>query len=278
MGYELRRRLREALGPDIAGLQRAVALEIADDANEATRESWASLEDLARWTAARDVNVVRTTLKRLATAGWEFRVPLGVGKDGRVLFAVPGRRLTFRVPPFEGVTVVTPKGEPPVPLGPEGVTTVPTEGTGVPSQGTVVTPFSSSPQSPQIDLSVPAPRSSKRNNRTDDPAFDAFWDAYPKKTDKTGARRQWKRAIEDGADPQEITTGAKTYADMWTGATSAELHWAVKSSKWLSDAMWTGAWPPRHPDRHPAQTARGGARSAIPTHEQFDLGAVKPRL
>ncbi|MFF2768835.1 MULTISPECIES: hypothetical protein [Streptomyces] len=32
MSSELRRQLREALGPDIKGLQRAVALEIADDA------------------------------------------------------------------------------------------------------------------------------------------------------------------------------------------------------------------------------------------------------
>jgi len=35
MGYELRRQLREVLGPDITGLQRAVALEIADDRAQA---------------------------------------------------------------------------------------------------------------------------------------------------------------------------------------------------------------------------------------------------
>ncbi|MBR8638671.1 hypothetical protein KEF29_03495 [Streptomyces tuirus] len=117
MGYHLRRQLREALGPNITGLQRAVALEIADDANEDTRRSWVTLEDLARWTGAKDAVVVRNALKRLAAVGWEFRVPIGQGKDGRILYAVPGVRMTFTVPPFEGVATATPKGSHRYPKG-----------------------------------------------------------------------------------------------------------------------------------------------------------------
>src|SRR5579884_3283860 len=98
MGYELRRWLREELGPDITGLPRAVALEIADDAKDETRLSFATLEQLARWTAAKNNEVVRDALKRLAAAGWEFRRPLGSGKDGRLLYAVPGKRQSFYVP------------------------------------------------------------------------------------------------------------------------------------------------------------------------------------
>lgn len=110
MGYQLRRDLREALGPGIKGLQRAVALEIADDANDNTRESLVPLEVLARWTSAGSTDVVRNALKRLAEAGWEFRVPIGKGKDGRLLYAVPGIRMTFLVPPFtvEGVATAPP--------------------------------------------------------------------------------------------------------------------------------------------------------------------------
>jgi hypothetical protein len=108
MGYELRRQLREALGPDITGLQRAVALEIADDANERTRRSSVPLDKLVLWTGAKDASVVRNALKRLAASGWEFRVPIGKGKDGRVLFAVPGQRMTYMVPPFEGGATATP--------------------------------------------------------------------------------------------------------------------------------------------------------------------------
>ena len=146
MGYKLRRSLRLALGPEVAGLQRAVALEIADDARDETRLSWAALEDIAIWTAAKDVNVVRNALKRLAVVGWEFRVPMGTGKDGRILYAVPGRRLTFRVPDFEEVAPATP-------LTPEGVAGAHSEGAparsqGAParSEGAGATPFSSVPQ------------------------------------------------------------------------------------------------------------------------------------
>ncbi len=105
MGYELRREIREALGPNVTGLQRAVALEIADDARHDAdgRRSRASLKDLARWTGAKDTAVVRNALKRLAEAGWEFRVAIGKGKDGRILYATPGHAMEFRVPyPPEG--------------------------------------------------------------------------------------------------------------------------------------------------------------------------------
>jgi hypothetical protein len=154
MGYELRRQMREALGPEITGLQRAVALEIADDANERTRRSWVALEDLARWTGAKDGSVVRNALKRLAAAGWEFRVPIGKGKDGRALYAVPGTRMTFLVPHFEGGAGATPsvnKGEPGLPQGgaaatpskPQGGAGAHSEGATAPSEGAVAPPFSS---------------------------------------------------------------------------------------------------------------------------------------
>lgn len=160
MGYELRRQLREALGPDITGLQRAVALEIADDANERTRRSAAPLEKLALWTGAKDTSVVRNALKRLASAGWEFRVPIGKGKDGRTLYAVPGQRMTFYVPHFEEGATATPKGEHGLPL--EGATATPlkpqggagahSEGATAHSEGAVAPPSSSDSSDPSRKL------------------------------------------------------------------------------------------------------------------------------
>ncbi|WP_018506390.1 hypothetical protein [Parafrankia discariae] len=161
MGYQLRRQLRCALPPTITGLQRAVALEIADSARDETRESWVGLDDLARWTAARDTKTVRVILGRLAAAGWEFRVPIGTGKDGRPLYAVPGRRLTFRVPPFplalEEPTTVTPapgkEAAMPDPCPPRGETVVMAEETVVDTVATRVSPCSSSRQvSPHLSL------------------------------------------------------------------------------------------------------------------------------
>lgn len=216
MGYELRRQMREALGPDIAGLQRAIALEIADDANDETRRSFVTLETLARWTAAKDTAVVRTSLKRLATAGWEFRVPIGQGKDGRLLYAVPGRRMEFRVPPFEGATTVPPSEPKEEPRFPIGVTTVPTEGTTVPTEGTGVTPFPS-PTSVTSSISSPQPSAPPATPGTDTAAaFDAFWQAYPRRVAKADARKAYASALKAGADPQHITDAAGRHAAHWS--------------------------------------------------------------
>lgn len=158
MGYQLRRGLREVLGPDVTGLQRAVALEIADDAREDTRVSMAPLEDLARWAGAKDEAVVRNALKRLAAAGWEFRTPIGKGKDGRILYAVPGRRMTFRVPEFEGVApalsfpqggaTAHSEGAGATPYPPQGGAGAHSEGAVAHSEGAVAPPSSSYSSSP----------------------------------------------------------------------------------------------------------------------------------
>ncbi|MEV7426999.1 hypothetical protein [Streptomyces sp. NPDC091212] len=162
MGSELRRDLREALGPEIKGLPRSVALEIADDARydddwrydpDKGRRSKATLEELRRWTASKDTNVVRDALKRLSAAGWEFRIPIGRGKDGRILFAVPGRAVEFRVPDFdlkgESPLPLTGKGESPLPLG---RVTTPSEGVTTPSRASQDYPPISSVTDPPTSL------------------------------------------------------------------------------------------------------------------------------
>jgi hypothetical protein len=231
VGYDLRRALRVALGPQITGLQRAVALEIADDANDVTRKSMVELEDLVTWTGAKDTSVVRNALKRLAVAGWEFRVPIGKGKDGRILYAVPGVRMTFLVPPFEGGAVATPsgpEGEQGLPLGgagatpstPQGGAGAPSEGAGAHSEGAGATPYSSYPSVPSTDKdsspregrapATPSKRTPKRDYHLD--AFGAFWLVYPKKRSREDAQKAWCAAIDRGANPQQIVAGATAYA------------------------------------------------------------------
>jgi hypothetical protein len=121
------------------------------------------------------------------------------------------------------------------------------------------------------DLSA-APGSERDDNEAS--AFVAFWNLYPKQTDETGARKEWQAAVQAGADPQEIITGAKAYAEEWSGATGAELHWAVKSSGWLAAGMWNGTWPPRHPDRGKPQS-QSGARSDIASAENVNNATMK---
>jgi hypothetical protein len=226
MGYELRRRLREVLGPDIAGLQRAVALEIADDARDETRMSMASLDDLARWTAAKDAGVIRNALKRLAGAGWEFRVPLGIGKDGRLLYAVPGKRLTFRVPDFEGgagALPYAPKGEPRLPIG----------GAPAPCEGAPAPPFSSYP-------SLTPQRESARTStsRPTSPPAAAALSLIPS---------DWQPGPDDIHAAQQARTAAG-----WPVLTGAELtrvtHKFVRRQRDDHRALPSGAWSGRWRD------------------------------
>lgn len=162
MSSELRRQLREALGPEIKGLQRAVALEIADDARyddawgfdaAKGRRSKVRLGDLVRWTGAKDELSVREMLRRLAVAGWEFRLPIGEGRDGRdgrPLYAIPGVAMQFRVPDFEGPTVVGPSSSKGPTVVGEGPTTV-GEGPTVVAEGPTVV----GPPSPVLLLASP---------------------------------------------------------------------------------------------------------------------------
>ncbi|MFJ9985336.1 hypothetical protein ACIQUD_15110 [Streptomyces globisporus] len=153
MGSELRRKLRVALGPDITGLQRAVALEIADDARyddnwrydpDKGRRSKVRLAELVEWTGAKDANVVRNAIKRLSAAGWEFRIPIGQDKHGKPMYAVPGKAMTFRVPNFEGVATATPMTEGGAVATPRESQGSPYGEQGLPIGGAVATPPSPS--------------------------------------------------------------------------------------------------------------------------------------
>ncbi|MZE53785.1 hypothetical protein GTY86_35725 [Streptomyces sp. SID5770] len=214
MGYKLRRDLRVALGPKISGLMRIVALEIADDANDNTRESMVPLDVLACWCGAEEASV-REALKRLGKAGWELRVPIGRGKDGRVLYAVPGMRMTYRVPEFE-----VPKGESQTlegrvtspseardtrPSDTEGRVTSPSEGVRNPSEGSDTRPFPSLPSPPHVDKD-------SLGAEVDLEAFGAFWLVYPKKKAREEAKKAWIAAIKRGATPEHIVSAAQAYA------------------------------------------------------------------
>lgn len=98
MGSDLRRQLREALGSDVDGLERALALELADNAN--CDELWqydpygrygrVRLQDLSTWTGE-SADRVREAVALLRQRGWEIGVPLGARDE-----------LQFRIPDFEG--------------------------------------------------------------------------------------------------------------------------------------------------------------------------------
>lgn len=98
MGYLLYREVRDALPADCTPTERLVAWAIADDANDKTRRSWIKMPELMQRTGIKTESGVRKVLQRLAARGWEFRVPITTGKDGRAVFAARGHSLDYTVP------------------------------------------------------------------------------------------------------------------------------------------------------------------------------------
>ncbi|MFF7130346.1 hypothetical protein [Streptomyces sp. NPDC008240] len=301
MGYKLRRDLREALGPDITGLQRAVALEIADDAKEETRISWATLDDLVRWTGAKDGAVVRNALKRLAAAGWEFRIPIGVAKkDGRVMYAKPGIRMTFRVPDFEvpdreGEATATPIGGAPA-TPKEGATAPPREGaTATPqggagahsegatahSEGAGATPYSSDPSTPHVEEDIfgteeatATPASPIRRITAEEKLeFGRFWHAHPKSKDYDKTLAAWTEAVLAGTAPVDLTAAALAYG---REVASTNFQYVKQSANWLRDRRYEDKFAPEPTSGRPQLKAVSGGYQPYkqPSPEDYanDLG------
>jgi len=135
MGYKLYREIRDNAPADWTAAERLVAWVIADDASDKTRRSWLKLPDLCQ-RAGLTADGVRKALQRLAARGYEFRIPVCTGRDGRPVFAVRGHSLDYLVP----VLPARPKAVPGGCLSSKGGTS------GLPSGekgGTPVPPLSS---------------------------------------------------------------------------------------------------------------------------------------
>lgn len=69
---------------------------------------------------------------------------------------------------------------------------------------------------------TPTPQSASTKH-SDDPAFEAFWTAYPKHVAKKAAAKAWRTRIKAGRDPDELITAAKHYALVKQGTDSNYL-------------------------------------------------------
>lgn len=130
-----------------------VLVTIAENVNDKDpqRKTWPafSQELLAERSRLTGKGSLKDALQRLSKRGLEVRVPMGIGKDGRTLYAIPGKQCRYRLPVFQGEGTTSPcvdEGEGTTSPGegtasPEEVTTSPGEAT--------TSPYSSpSPSSP----------------------------------------------------------------------------------------------------------------------------------
>jgi len=76
---------------------------------------------------------------------------------------------------------------------------------------------------------------SKRGRPTDDPNFDRFWSAYPKKADKGHALDMWRRHVTNGStDPEVVIVGAERYRD----DPRRKPDYTKNAGTWLNGLCW----------------------------------------
>ena len=70
---------------------------------------------------------------------------------------------------------------------------------------------------------------------SNDALFEDFWNAYPRKIAKKEAMKKFAKAVKDGADPNTIIAGAKTYAASVVGK---EPKYVAHPTTWLNQGRW----------------------------------------
>src|SRR5690606_589115 len=74
-----------------------------------------------------------------------------------------------------------------------------------------------------------------------DADFDAFWDAYPRKTGKKDARRKWETAIKrEGATSAQLLTAAQRFAALCR-ANRTETRFIPHPATWLHQGRYEDA-------------------------------------
>lgn len=92
----------------------------------------------------------------------------------------------------------------------------------------------------------PTPPRGKRGSRRvgdDDPGFARFWETYPRKVGKGHAKKAWAKAVNDGADPEEIISGAERFR--MDPTRSRDPQFIAHPSTWLNGERWKDQPPAR---------------------------------
>lgn len=99
-------------------------------------------------------------------------------------------------------------------------------------------PYTESETDPETEL-TPSDATVQRSRAVavkDTPAFDEFWDRYPKKIAKGAARRAWDKAVAAAGGTQAVIDGAARYA---IEARRLEPRFVKHPATWLNGECWT---------------------------------------
>lgn len=101
---------------DLTAAERMVLVAIGENVRDGdpTRLTWPdfNVHTLAERTGLTGKGSLKSALQRLAARGLEVRVPITQGKDGRPVFALPGKQCRYRFPAeLEGEATTSPSVE-----------------------------------------------------------------------------------------------------------------------------------------------------------------------
>lgn len=100
MAYELVEEILDHAPAGLTPAERLILVCIAEEARKGTRTAEIPAERLRRRTGLGD-NGLRPALRRLESRGISVRLPLGKDRNGKPVYAIPGRVCAYSVPVFD---------------------------------------------------------------------------------------------------------------------------------------------------------------------------------
>lgn len=98
MGFHLFYEVTHNAPPEWDQAMMHVAQVIAMDADDATRRSRISQQNLLARTRMKSWSGIKQVLQRLEDSGYPFRLALGKDKNGRIFYAAKGHATDYLVP------------------------------------------------------------------------------------------------------------------------------------------------------------------------------------
>lgn len=89
------------------------------------------------------------------------------------------------------------------------------------------------PENPRIEVEVEGEKEQHLRSADADPAFDAFWLAYPRKVGKGQARKAWSKALR-AAPAETITTAAAAFS----AQPGRDPQFTPHPATWLNGERW----------------------------------------
>lgn len=197
-----------------------VLLALADSADERSRECWPAISSIAAKARLSERQVQRCIVE-LQSCEIIVITP-NAGRSGSNLFRI--QEVTkWRGDKMSGGDAHVTGGV--TPMSPGGVTPMSPK----PSLRTINEPSIARDD----DLFAAEPTAAPKIDKAEE-AFKRFWAAYPKKSGKPAAHRNFLRAVKGGADPEAIIRAAKVYA----GSDAVVRGFAKHPQGWLTDERW----------------------------------------